>query len=151
MFYFTRKWDFLRPRSIPERLSWSLRQEHALSHPCRCYGRSPTDEACADQGNPSKRQFSKCSERPSDLRNFIKLHSHECRVFTWMTFMGSTRLWGFLAIKPPTPPYCTSRLGCSWQISSKSCTKFSFTSTFCNTTQMKENMPIFIPKLNKVY
>lgn len=49
-----------------------------------------------------------------------------------MTFIGSTRFGGFLAMKPPTPPYCTSRPGCSWHVTSNRCTKCSFTSTFCS-------------------
>lgn len=51
---------------------------------------------------------------------------------TWITFIGSIRFGCFLAIKPPTPPYCTSRLGCSRHVTSSRCTKFSFTSTFCS-------------------
>lgn len=34
-------------------------------------------------------------------------------------------------MKPPTPPYCTSKQGCSWHVTSSRCTKLSLTRTFC--------------------
>lgn len=122
----------------PEQPFWSLRQTLSWFHPYQCDGRNPTGEASADQDNPEK------TSRHMKVRHTKEMKGVQVEFSTWMIFMGSVRLRGFLAMNPPTPPYWTSRLRRSWQINSNNWTKFSFTSTFYTNTQTGHHLRLYM-------